>query len=213
MRPNVYRLKNLLLSLFGSFLLTAPSYSVETLKIAIAGPHTGAYAAFGEQFWKGAEQAVKHINDQGGVLGKKLEAVKADDACEPKQARNLANRIIDKDGVAAVVGHFCSSSTITASEIYFENNILMMTPASTNPQVTERGLKTIFRMCGRDDQQGIIAANFIVDKLKGKRVAIIHDKTTYGRGLADATKDQLNKRKTKEAIVSSVQHHKISNTL
>ena len=115
---------------FANYLVAA-----ESIKIAIAGPHTGAYAAFGEQFWKGAEQAVKDLNKNGGVLGKKLIAVKADDACEPKQARNLANRVVDKEQVAAVVGHFCSSSTITASEIYFENNILMMTPASTNPPI------------------------------------------------------------------------------
>lgn len=162
-----------------------------TIKIAVAGPHSGANATFGMQEWRGAQKAVDHLNAKGGYDGKKFELIKADDACEPKQAVAVANRIVSQDKVIAVVGHFCSSSTIPASEIYDDAGILMITPASTNPQVTERKMPTILRLCGRDDQQGVIAANFIADQLKSKRVAIIHDKTTYGQGLADATKDRL----------------------
>ncbi len=182
--------------------------------IGVAGPHTGSSAPFGLQLWKGAEQAVADINKAGGINGQMLRAIKADDACLPAQAKSVANKIVNTDKVNAVVGHFCSSSTIPAASIYRENNVLMITPASTNPRVTEdenfkakdcaaiadKGKKeqcelnnfsVIMRTCGRDDQQGVEAANFIVNTLKGKRVAVIHDKDTYGQGLADAMRAHL----------------------
>ncbi|HPQ95324.1 MAG: branched-chain amino acid ABC transporter substrate-binding protein [Thiothrix sp.] len=182
-------------------MMAAPLTQAEdVVKIGVAGPHTGAYAAFGEQLWKGAEAAANDINEAGGIDGKKIELVKADDACEPKQAVSVANRLVDNDKVVAVVGHFCSSSTMPASEIYDEANIIDITPASTNPQVTERGLKTIMRTCGRDDQQGNVAGDYIVNQLKAKKVAVIHDKDTYGQGLADATKARMNELGLEEVL-------------
>jgi branched-chain amino acid transport system substrate-binding protein len=168
--------------------------------IGVAGPHTGANASFGEQYWRGASQAAEDLNAAGGINGEKIKLVKADDACEPKQAVAVANRLVDQDKAIAVVGHFCSSSTIPASEVYDEAGIIAMTPGSTNPAVTERGLSGMFRMCGRDDQQGIVAGDYIVDTLKATKVAIIHDKDTYGQGLADATKAELAKRGVKEVL-------------
>ncbi|MGD9591321.1 MAG: branched-chain amino acid ABC transporter substrate-binding protein, partial [Candidatus Berkiella sp.] len=165
----------------------------DPIKIGIAGPLSGPYAAFGDQMWHGAKQAVEDINKQGGINGNKIELIKADDACEPKQAVAVAHRLVDNDNVSAVIGHFCSSSTMPASQIYADANTVMITPASTNPQITDRGLKTVFRTCGRDDQQGVVAANYIHDKLKAKHVAVIHDKDTYGKGLADAMKAELEK--------------------
>ncbi|HET9240770.1 MAG TPA: branched-chain amino acid ABC transporter substrate-binding protein [Oligoflexus sp.] len=182
--------------------------------IGVAGPHTGANAPFGLQLWKGAEAAIKDINDAGGINGKKLRAVKADDACIPAQAKSVANKLVNTEGVTAVVGHFCSSSTIPAASVYRENNVLMITPASTNPRVTEdaaykekdcsgvtdagkkancelQNYSVIMRMCGRDDQQGVEAAEFVTKVLKAKKVAVIHDKDTYGQGLADAMKAHL----------------------
>ena len=160
--------------------------------IGIAGPHTGAYAAFGDQLWRGASQAAADVNAAGGINGEMIKIVKADDACEPKQAVSVANRLVDSDEAVAVVGHFCSSSTMPASEIYEEAGVLMVTPASTNPSVTDRGLDNVFRVCGRDDQQGDVAGSYIISELGAKRVAILHDKDTYGQGLADATKATLN---------------------
>ena len=168
--------------------------------IGVAGPHTGAYAAFGEQLWKGAEKAAADINAAGGVNGEMIKLVKADDACEPKQAVSVANRLVDSDGALAVVGHFCSSSSIPASKIYEEAGVIMVTPASTNPTLTDQGLPNVFRVCGRDDQQGDVAASYIVDKLKAKRIAVIHDKDTYGKGLADAMKSTLNSYGVKEVM-------------
>jgi branched-chain amino acid transport system substrate-binding protein len=179
--------------------LGASSIVQADIKIGVAGPMTGANASFGEQYMKGAQAAADAINAAGGVNGEKIVLVAGDDACEPKQAVAVANKL-EQEGVIGVVGHFCSSSTIPASSIYADGGILMITPGSTNPQVTESGLDTILRMCGRDDQQGIVAGDYIVDVLKGKKVAVINDKDTYGKGLADATAKQLTARGVKPVL-------------
>jgi branched-chain amino acid transport system substrate-binding protein len=175
----------------------------DVIKIGVAGPITGAYAKFGEQLVRGATAAADAINEAGGINGKMIEIVQGDDQCDPKQARAVANTFVN-DEVHAVVGHFCSSSTIPASEVYDEANILQITPASTNPQVTDRGLTAVFRTCGRDDQQGNVAGDFIAKQLKAKRVAVIHDKDTYGQGLADATKARLNSNGVKEVLYEGI---------
>ncbi|MCO8310299.1 branched-chain amino acid ABC transporter substrate-binding protein [Pseudomonas mandelii] len=179
--------------------LGVSTFAQADVKIGVAGPMTGANAAFGEQYMKGAQAAADAVNAAGGVNGEKIVLVKGDDACEPKQAVTVAKDLTNQK-VAGVVGHFCSSSTIPASEIYDEAGIIAITPGSTNPAVTERGLSAMFRMCGRDDQQGIVAGDYIVDVLKGKKVVVLHDKDTYGQGLADATKAQLEKRGVKPVL-------------
>lgn len=175
-------------------LLAAPALAADTIKIGVAGPMTGANATFGEQVWTGVSAYIKDVNAAGGVEGKQIELVKGDDACEPKQAVAVANRFVDQDKVQAVVGHFCSSSTIPASEIYNDAGVLTVTPSSTNPIVTDRGFDTMFRTCGRDDQQAVVAAGFILDTLKLTKIALIHDKDTYGQGLVDALKRTLAER-------------------
>jgi branched-chain amino acid transport system substrate-binding protein len=167
--------------------------------IATAGPMTGQYASFGEQMRRGAELAVADLNAKGGVMGQKLVLKVGDDACDPKQAVAVANKFVSEK-VVFVAGHFCSGSSIPASKVYTEEGILQISPASTNPKLTEEGGPNVFRVCGRDDQQGTVAGNYLADKFKGKKIAIIHDKTAYGKGLADETKKQLNKRKVKETM-------------
>jgi branched-chain amino acid transport system substrate-binding protein len=159
--------------------------------IGVAGPLTGPNAAFGEQLQKGAQQAVDDINAKGGVLGQKLKLEFGDDASDPKQGVSVANKFAG-DGVKYVDGHFNSGVTIPASEVYADNGMLFVTPSATNPQVTERGLWDAFRTCGRDDQQGKVAGDYILAHYKGKNVAILDDKTPYGQGLADATKSVVN---------------------
>jgi len=175
----------------------------DNLKIATAGPMTGEYAAFGEQMKRGAEMAVKDINAKGGVMGKNLALNIGDDQCDPKQAVAVANDFVSK-GVIFVAGHFCSGSSIPASSVYHDEGILQMTPASTNPKFTDDPAKanwgTVFRTCGRDDQQGSYAGAWIAEHFKGKNVAIIDDKSTYGKGLADLTRAALNKAGAKEAL-------------
>lgn len=177
-----------------SSLLLAPAFAADTIKIGVAGPYTGANATFGEQVYSGVSTYVNEVNAAGGINGKQVELVKGDDACEPKQAVAVANRFVDQDKVQAVIGHFCSSSTIPASEIYNDAGILEMTPSSTNPTVTDRGFDNLFRGCGRDDQQAVIAAGFILDTLKRNKIALIHDKDTYGQGLVDAVKKTMEER-------------------
>jgi branched-chain amino acid transport system substrate-binding protein len=175
----------------------------ENIKIATAGPMTGEYAAFGDQMKHGAERAVADINAKGGVLGKILELNIGDDVCDPKQAVAVANDFVSK-GVVFVAGHFCSGSSIPASSVYHEEGILQITPASTNPKFTEdaaaKGWGTVFRTCGRDDQQGSFAGAWIAQHYKGKNVAVIDDKSTYGKGLADLTKEAMNKAGLTEVV-------------
>src|SRR5215470_20276033 len=174
----------------------APVQAADTITIGMAGPITGDLAEFGAQLKRGAEQAVADINKAGGVLGKQLKLEEGDDACDPKQAPIVANDLVSK-GVVFVAGHFCSGSSIPASSVYHDEGVLQITPASTNPKFTDdaatKGWKTLFRTCGRDDQQGSFAGPWIAEHFKGKNVAIVHDKTQYGQGLADLTKAALNK--------------------
>jgi len=169
------------------------------ITIATAGPMTGQYASFGEQMRRGAEMAVADLNAKGGVMGQKLVLKIGDDACDPKQAVAVANKFVSEK-VVFVAGHFCSGSSIPASKVYTEEGILQISPASTNPKLTEEGGPNVFRTCGRDDQQGTVAGNYLADHFKGKKIAIIQDKTAYGKGLADETKKQLNKRGIKETM-------------
>ena len=145
--------QNSLSPVLAGCLVTAFSAQADIV-IGVAGPFTGPNATYGDQYWHGATQAAEDINAAGGINGEKIKLVQGDDACEPKQAVAVANRLVDQDKVKAVVGHFCSSSTMPASEVYSDAGILSITPGSTNPLITERGMSDIFRMCGRDDQQG-----------------------------------------------------------
>jgi branched-chain amino acid transport system substrate-binding protein len=179
----------------------------EDLVVATAGPMTGEYASFGEQMKRGAEMAVADINAAGGVMGKMLKLDIGDDACDPNQARSVAEDLVSKKAVF-VAGHFCSSSSIPASEVYSEANVLQMTPASTNPKLTEeaatKGWKHVFRTCGRDDAQGLVAGKFLIDNYAGKNVAIIHDKSTYGKGIADETKKAMNAGGLQEVMYEAI---------
>ena len=132
------------------------------VRIAVAGPITGQYAAFGEQMRRGAELAVRDINAKGGVNGQPLSLAIADDACDPKQAVAVANQLTTQ-GVVFVDGHYCSGSSIPASQIYSEAGVLEISPASNSSKLTEQGLKNVFRTCGRDDVQGVFTAGYIVD--------------------------------------------------
>ena len=159
----------------------------DVIKLGIAGPMTGDQAKMGMDFRNGVSLAVDQWNNKGGVLGKKIEMIISDDQHDPKQAVSVANKMVN-EGVVGVIGHFNSNCSIPASDVYDRAGIPMITPASTNPQLTKNGYKGVFRVCGRDDQQGKIAADFVINYLKLKQVAILHDKTTYGQGLADEFK-------------------------
>ncbi len=173
------------------------------VKFGVAGPITGPNAATGAQMKNGVEQAVADINAAGGILGNKLSVEFGDDVSDPKQGVSVANNFAG-DGVKFVIGHYNSGVTIPASQVYQENGILEITPASTNPQVTERGMWNIFRTCGRDDQQGKVAGSYILAHFKGKKIAFVHDKTTYGKGLADETLKTIKAGGMKEVLYEGI---------
>src|SRR5215469_14933747 len=178
-------------------------YAAADIKIGVVGPMTGGNAAFGAQLKQGSEQAVEDINKAGGILGQKLVIEYGDDRADPKEGVSVANKFA-ADGVKFVVGHFNSGVTIPASEVYQENRILEISPSATNPKVTDRGLWNIFRVCGRDDQQGGVAGAIIAQRFKGKRIAFIHDKTTYGQGLAEEARKSMNEKGMKEVFFEGV---------
>ncbi|TCK05825.1 high-affinity branched-chain amino acid ABC transporter substrate-binding protein [Marinobacterium mangrovicola] len=171
-------------------LAIAGTAQAETLKIALAGPATGPVAQYGDMQKIGVEAAIDYFNANGGINGMEVEGVIYDDACDPKQAVAVANKIVN-DGITHVVGHLCSSSTEPASDIYYEEGILMITAASTSPSITEKGYDTIFRTIGLDSLQGTLAADYISGTVKPERVAVIHDKQQYGEGLATTVRDSL----------------------
>ena len=193
--------KSLFAGLVLGLAIAAPAFA-QDISVGVAGPMTGGEATFGRQLRNGAEQAVADINAAGGVLGKKLKLEIGDDACDPKQARSVGEKFAGMK-VPVVVGHYCSSSSIPASEAYAEGGVLQITPASTNPTFTERNLWNTFRVCGRDDQQGSVAGQYIAKTFKGKNVAIINDKTTYGKGLADETQKAVEKAGVKAKTLES----------
>jgi branched-chain amino acid transport system substrate-binding protein len=167
--------------------------------IGAAGPITGQLAWIGEQMQRGAEMAVADINAAGGVRGQQVQVITADDFCDPKQAVAAAQKLVGA-GVVFVVGHVCSGASIPASAVYEAAGVLQISPASTNPLLTEQGRANVFRVVGRDDAQGIVAGNYLADHWGDKKIAILHDNTTYGKGLVDVAKAQLNKRGVTEAI-------------
>ncbi|RJP78751.1 MAG: branched-chain amino acid ABC transporter substrate-binding protein [Desulfobacteraceae bacterium] len=186
------RLAVIMIALVSILFCISPAMA-KTLTIGTMSPLTGPYAADGNDIANGAKTAVAIIEAEGGIPGyDKIEVVSQDTACDPRQAVAAANKLVNL-GVVGVVGAYCSSSTIPASEVLNEEDIPMITPASTNEKVTERGLPYMFRVCGRDDDQSIAAGKFIKNYLKAKTVYIVDDKTTYSQGLAENVAKQCEK--------------------
>ncbi|MBS0243603.1 MAG: branched-chain amino acid ABC transporter substrate-binding protein [Proteobacteria bacterium] len=176
----------------------------QEIPIAVVGPMTGGEASFGAQMKAGAEMAVAEINAAGGVkvggTKMKLKLTIGDDACDPKQAVAVATKVAGEK-VKFVAGHYCSGSSIPSSKVYAEEGIIQISPASTNPKLTdERAGPSIYRVCGRDDQQGSVAGKYLATKFKNKKIAIVHDKSAYGQGLADETKKAMNAAGVKEVL-------------
>lgn len=173
------------------------------ITVAFVGPITGQVAALGEQGRQGAQRAVDDINAAGGINGEKLVLEIGDDACDPKQAVNVANQMASDD-VKFVAGHLCSGASIPASKVYEDEGILMITPASTNPKLTDEGGWNVARVCGRDDAQGKVAGDYIAKAHAGKKVAIIDDKGAYGKGLADEARKAMNAAGLTEVLNESI---------
>ena len=178
-------MKKLILTL--AFVVTPVLASVPAhadVTIGLVGPFTGPLAKGGEQIQRGVEQAVADINAAGGIKGEKIILRKADDACDPKQAVAAANQLVSA-GVKFIVGHYCSSAAIPASKVYMEEGALLITPGASNPKLTDEGKDLIFRAFGRDDKQGALVGSYMLKHYADKKIAIVHDQSAWGRGLAD----------------------------
>ena len=189
------RKKFMMMAIIGLLLIpfVMSTASAKTLKIGMMGPLTGPYAADGNDIKNGVLTAIEIIEAEGGIPGyDKIELFPQDTACDPKQAVAAANKLINLE-VVGVIGAYCSSSTIPASETLAEEDIPMLTPASTNEKVTDRGLPYMFRVCGRDDDQAPAAVKFIKESLKAKTMFIVDDKTTYSQGLAEGVNKAAQK--------------------
>jgi len=161
------------------------------IKIAMVIPATGPLTQYGDMIKEGVLTAVEMVNAAGGINGKKVETVVVDDGCEPKQGPVAANRVIN-DKIHYVVGPVCSGAAIAAAPIYNNEGVVVVTPSATSPNLTDgKNFHSIFRTIGRDDQQGPSAAKFIVEKIKPKKVAVLHDKQSYGQGIASNVRDDL----------------------
>ena len=193
MKP-VFRLTPVIAALGVAAGLTfAAGAQAQTIKIGVVGPTTGAVTQYGDMVREGVDTAVERINAAGGVNGKKLETVVIDDGCEPKQGPVAANRVVNSK-IGFVVGHVCSGATIAAADIYNNEGVVMVTPSATAPALTDgKNYEFIFRTIGRDDQQGPAAAKFVLEKIKPKKAAVLHDKQSYGQGIATAVKNDLEK--------------------
>ena len=169
------------------------------VQIGFANPLSGPYALSGERNQIAVDLAVRDINKNGGVLGQKVTMVSVDDACGLEQSVAAARALVGAV-VHVVIGHLCSHSSLLAAGLYETADILMVTPDSTHPRLTEEGRRNVFRLVGRDDEQGRLAGDFLTDRWAGEQIAILHDGSTYGEGLAAAARSQLRDWGEVEAI-------------
>ena len=192
-------MKNLLAKLFvasvvGLFIVAGVvevGHAADTIKLGVAGPHSGDLASYGIPTVKAAELVVKEINAKGGVLGKQVELLVEDDVCKPEVATNTATKLVSEK-VDVVLGHICSGATKAALGIYKDSNIIAMSPSATNPALTQSGdYPNFFRTIASDDAQAKLEVDFALNVLKVKKIAVLHDKGDYGKGLAEFAKSFL----------------------
>lgn len=184
--------------------LAAAATARAEIPIGFAGSLTGPYTWGTEQHLRGAQKAVSDLNEAGGVLGQAVELTTADDHCEGEQGLAAANKLV-ADGVVFVVGHICSGASIPASAVYAAAGILMISPGSTNPTLTEQGFHNVFRVVGRDDHQGAMAGDYLADHWADREIAILHDGELYGQGLAEETRRRLHQRGVQEALFAQIE--------
>ena len=200
MATRTHRLSALRIAAVLGFLLAAAQPVAADILIAVAGPMTGQFGPLGQQMKVGALKAVENLNARGGVLGQKLVLEVGDDLCDAQQAVAVANQLVGK-GVKFVAGHLCSTASIAAAQVYAGQGIIQISPGSMSPRLTDnRAGPGVFRIGGRDDQQGQAAGKFLAEHFRDKNVAIVHDNSVYGRGLADETRKALNGAGKKERL-------------
>lgn len=183
-------------SVVGMFMIATMAgigLAADTIKLGVAGPHSGDLASYGIPTVKAAELVVKEVNAKGGVLGKKVELLVEDDVCKPEVATNTATKLLSNK-VDVVLGHICSGATRAAMGIYKDSKIIAMSPSATNPALTQSGdYPNFYRTIASDDAQAQLEVDFALKVLKAKKIAVLHDKGDYGKGLAEFAKRFLEK--------------------
>lgn len=196
--------KVLVTSIIGMFMvltLSGMGVAADTIKLGVAGPHSGDLASYGLPTVKAAELVVKDINAKGGVLGKQVELLVEDDVCKPEVATNTATKLLSNK-VDVVLGHVCSGATKAALGIYKDAKIITMSPSATNPGLTQSGdYPNFFRTIASDDAQAKLEVDFALDVLKLTKIAVLHDKGDYGKGLAEFAKKFLEEDKRATVVL------------
>ncbi|OQX25127.1 MAG: branched chain amino acid ABC transporter substrate-binding protein [Desulfobacteraceae bacterium IS3] len=183
------------------FAMSGTGLAQDTLKIGVAGAHSGDLASYGISGLNGVKLAVAEINAKGGVLGKQLEIIAEDDVCKPEVATNTATKLVSQK-VPVVIGHICSGATKAALGIYKDAKILAISPSATNPDLTQSGdYPNFYRTIASDDAQAKLEVDFALNSLKFKKIAVLHDKGDYGKGLAEFAKSFLEKEKSAEVVL------------
>ncbi len=187
--------------MFMALTVSGAGFAADTIKLGVAGPHSGDLASYGIPTTKAAELVVKDINAKGGVLGKQVELLVEDDVCKPEVATNTATKLLSS-GANVVLGHICSGATKAALGIYKDSNIAAMSPSATNPALTQSGdYPNFFRTIASDDAQARLIVDFALDNLKLKKIAVLHDKGDYGKGLAEFAKKFLEADSRAEVVL------------
>jgi branched-chain amino acid transport system substrate-binding protein len=195
------RCRSLSCLLAGVLALAGGSAQAE-VAIGFANPLSGPYALSGARNRIAVEMAVRRLNDEGGVLGEPVALIAVDDACGLERSVAAARELVAA-GARLVVGHLCSHSSLLAASVYEAADVLMISPSSTHPRLTEEGRRNVFRLIGRDDQQGRLAGQFLARNWPGEAIAILHDGSTYGEGLASWTRRHLRATGVREALYAA----------
>jgi branched-chain amino acid transport system substrate-binding protein len=188
-------------TLFLTLTITGVGLAADTIKLGVAGPHSGDLASYGIPTIKAAELVVKDINAKGGVMGKQVELIVEDDVCKPEVATNTATKLVG-EGVNVVLGHICSGATKAALGIYKDSKVVVMSPSATNPALTQSGdYPNFYRTIASDDAQAKLEVDFVLDILKVSKIAVLHDKGDYGKGLAEFAKGFLEADSRAEVVL------------
>jgi len=179
---------------------TKANNAPETIKIGALLPLSGDNAVFGEEMLNAARLAADDLNASGGVLGRRIEIVSEDDACDAQTGTAAAQKLL-ASGIVGVAGGVCSGATIPETAVLDPHGIPYVAAFSSNPALTDRGLRTAFRVVGRDDQQGAFAARFLAGPGGAKKLAVLHDNSVYAKGLAELTRAANDQQKLGLKIV------------
>ena len=188
-----------LLSVLLSFAISAGA--ADTIRLGVAGPHSGDLASYGIPSTHAAKLVVDEINAKGGILGKKVELLVEDDQCKPEVAANVAAKLASEK-VDVVLGHVCSGATKAALGTYRDAKVIVMSPSATNPDLTQSGdYPNFYRTIASDDMQAKLGVDFTINALKAKKIAVIHDKGDYGKGFAEYAKKFAEESKKAQVVL------------